>query len=166
MTLDRRNFALALSAVVAIGCSDPTGPALTEENVFVHVDAATVPLVVADAFHSLWLTVPLTVTNNSSRTVYMDGYCFATWHRLEAGQWIEVFSFDCEHAEIYPVAVFPGGSQQVSIGRGVSGPNYPVLDFALPGTYRLHVALFLDSRLKKSAAETLGFSNAFTVVLP
>jgi hypothetical protein len=167
MAFARRTFAvMTIAALLAAGCSDPTGPMLTDENVFVHVDAATVPLVVADAFNSLTLRVPLTLTNNSARTVYINGYCLLKWQRLEAGEWIEVFPSDCAPGEILPIAVFPRRPVQVFYGQTVSAPHRPAPPFPLPGTYRFRIAFYLDSRVRKSAGDELGLSNAFAVVPP
>ena len=83
--------------------------------------------------------------------------------RVEAGSWTVVGPVICNTTN-RPLTMIPADTS-VTLGWGwsQSGPEPIVPDFAQPGTYRLRVLLYLDSKGNNGLPEDFAISNSFTI---
>jgi hypothetical protein len=154
-------FTLLLGAGIA--CGDFTGPIPTAEEVKVRVDVVEV-VVWRSEFGSYNIMVPLTIINGSPRSLYYNGFCFSELERAEGSDWVGVGPFHCDTTKRTLSLIPADTSAKFGIGRGAGGPEPIVPDFAKPGTYRLRIRLYLDSRGKIPLPQEVGISNSFTIV--
>ena len=148
-------------ASVAVACSDSVGPIPTAAELTVRVDSASVH-VRSDA-NGYWVNVPFTITNTSGQSLFYNPYCPTRWERQDGESWVAVGEFPCDYTRLPLSRIVPYGSQNFAQGKG-SGPSMPVPDFAQPGTYRLVILLYLDSRGTRHLPDEVSTSNSFAVV--
>jgi hypothetical protein len=147
---------------VVLACSDATAPIPTVQEVTVRVDVAEV-LVTRSEPNGYNITVPLTIVNGSTRSLFYNGFCFAEMERSDGGAWTAVGFFRCDPATDTLRMIPPDSSGTFGYGQSANGPDPIVPDFAQSGTYRLRVRLYLDNRGRNQLPNDFGISNPFTI---
>lgn len=150
-------------ASVTLACSDSIGPIPTAAQVKIRVDSAAVHVQRSDP-NGYWLNVPFTIINFSGQSLFYNGFCMTRWERQDGESWIPVGDLRCIEIKLPLRSIVPYGSQSFAVGKSVNGPNVVVPDFAQPGTYRLVILLYLDSRGTRRLPDEVGASNTFTIL--
>jgi hypothetical protein len=155
----RAGFASLVS--VTLACSDSVGPPPTAAELTVRTDSAVVH-VRQTTPTGYWVDVPYTVLNASGQTLFYNAYCTTRWEKQDGASWVPVGEMPCHNFMFR--SIVPYSSQNFGVGKGVGGPNIAVPDFAMPGTYRLVLHLYLDSQGTKPLPDDVTTSNTFQVM--
>lgn len=150
-------------ASVALACGDSVGPIPTAAELTVRVDSAAVHVRRSDV-NGYNVTVPFTVINASGQSLFYNAYCPTRWERQDGASLVAVGEIPCSYIKLPLSRIGPYASQSFAAGKGISGPNVLVPDFATPGTYRFVLLLYLDSRGTRRLPDDVSTSNSFAVV--
>lgn len=150
-------------ASVELACSDSVGPIPTSAELKIRVDSVAVHVQRSDP-NGYSVNVPFTVINSSGQSLFYNGFCFSRWERQDGESWVPVGEMRCIEIKLPLRSIVPYGSQSFAVGKTINGPNTVVPEFAKPGTYRLVILLYLDSRGTRRLPDEVGVSNTFAVV--
>ncbi len=161
----RRSRLLRLICIAGplVACADSTGPLVRADEILVQVNGAAFTIERDETHNAFRLSVPWTLSNDSSVPLYVNGFCLVRLQRLEGAVWKDVPPVHCG-IPWGPLSEIPPYSRKnYTSGWGSGGP-IPPPPFSEPGTYRIKVNLHLDYAGKKAAAEEIGYSSVFEVI--
>ena len=154
-----RRGVIAGSVVLLGACSSVTGARFSEGELRIEPTATSVAFTRSET--RIGFTVPITITNHSSTTIYLaDSPCAFAFERSAGGNWIRITNrIVCTMDRRPPFAIQPGQS------RNVDARLFPDPDSVTGGQYRvvLPLSVQVNGNFRK-VSEEFSASLPFTVM--
>lgn len=146
--------------VTFLACSDAIAPTPASPLVSVRTNVNQVPL---ERFDPDWyrITLPVTISNTSDKTIYYNSYCLFRFDRAVNGAWRPSLGQHCADVQRALTAIQSG--QSVSLDLVAAGTESDYGEVPKPGTYRAHVFLFEDIAGAAALPDDAGYSRPFNV---
>jgi hypothetical protein len=152
----------AFAAIAITGCKDATGPDDFLPGLSIQTGAETIHFVSTGFANGI--TVPITVTNNSDKTLSL-AFCSETLERLSVRGWESVFSPVCV-AVLQALPPIPAGTSHTFNWTAYdTPPGYSGFRFTdSPNVYRVRLGLWIvDGLGGQPLPREASVTNAFNV---
>src|SRR5687767_6618885 len=138
----RMGVGLSVCAALAItGCQDPTSPGDFLPGLSIRTDAETIHFVPSGGANRI--TVPITVTNNSDKTLNL-GYCTESLEQFSLRGWARVYAPICLAVAMMLPPIPAGTSLTFDFHAYDTPRQYPGFRFTdSPNVYRVSLGLWI-----------------------
>ena len=155
---------IAWTALAILGCQDSTGPDDFLPGLSIRTDADTIHFVPFGAGGANLITVPITVTNNSVKTLDL-AYCGEVLERFTLRGWVMVYAPICI-ANYQPLPPIPAGTSLALIVHAfdASGPDPGFRFTDSPNVYRVALSLWIvEDGMARPLPRDARATNPFSV---